>query len=144
MRREKLHNIAIIAHVDHGKTTLIDKLLHQSGALQRGEDQQERLMDSNDIERERGITILAKNTGISWNGHRLNIIDTPGHELFAAMRQRGANATDIGELELEPLRLRVCPRHATPIGSPGCTPRCARARRGTGARPAGARCPTSW
>lgn len=94
MRREKLHNIAIIAHVDHGKTTLIDKLLHQSGALQRGEDQQERLMDSNDIERERGITILAKNTAISWNGHRLNIIDTPGHADFGGEVERILSMVD--------------------------------------------------
>ena len=94
MRREKLHNIAIIAHVDHGKTTLIDKLLHQSGALQRGEDQQERLMDSNDIERERGITILAKNTAINWNGHRLNIIDTPGHADFGGEVERILSMVD--------------------------------------------------
>ncbi len=94
MRREKLHNIAIIAHVDHGKTTLIDKLLHQSGALQRGEDQQERLMDSNDIERERGITILAKNTAIRWNGHRLNIIDTPGHADFGGEVERILSMVD--------------------------------------------------
>ena len=72
-----LRNIAIIAHVDHGKTTLIDKLLAQSGVLARGEDETERLMDSNELERERGITILAKNTALDWKGVRINIVDSP-------------------------------------------------------------------
>ena len=74
---ENLRNIAIIAHVDHGKTTLVDKLLQQSGTLEesRGEAE-ERVMDSNDIEKERGITILAKNTAIKWNEFRINIVDT--------------------------------------------------------------------
>ena len=94
MRREKLRNIAIIAHVDHGKTTLIDKLLQQAGALQRGEDQQERLMDSNDIERERGITILAKNTAIDWHDYRINIIDTPGHADFGGEVERILSMVD--------------------------------------------------
>ena len=69
---QNIRNIAIIAHVDHGKTTLIDKLLVQAGALQRGEEDGERLMDSNDIEKERGITILAKNTALEWHDHRIN------------------------------------------------------------------------
>ena len=94
MRREKLRNIAIIAHVDHGKTTLIDKVLQQAGMLQRGEDQQERLMDSNDIERERGITILAKNTAIDWKEHRINIIDTPGHADFGGEVERILSMVD--------------------------------------------------
>jgi len=82
MTDTELRNIAIIAHVDHGKTTLIDKLLSQAGALQRGENEGERLMDSNDLERERGITILAKNTSLTWRNFRINIVDTPGHADF--------------------------------------------------------------
>ncbi len=89
-----LRNIAIIAHVDHGKTTLIDKLLSQAGALARGEDQGERLMDSNDLEKERGITILAKNTAITWNEHRINIVDTPGHADFGGEVERILSMVD--------------------------------------------------
>lgn len=73
---ENLRNIAIIAHVDHGKTTLVDQLLRQSGTLERSELGETRVMDSNDIERERGITILAKNTAIHWKNYRINIVDT--------------------------------------------------------------------
>ncbi len=90
----KLRNIAIIAHVDHGKTTLIDKLLQQAGALQRGEEQVERLLDSNDIEKERGITILAKNTALEWQGHRINIVDTPGHADFGGEVERILSMVD--------------------------------------------------
>lgn len=85
---EKLRNIAIIAHVDHGKTTLIDKLLHQSGTLSSRTDHGERVMDSNDLERERGITILAKNTAITWQDYRINIVDTPGHADFGGEVER--------------------------------------------------------
>ncbi len=74
---ENLRNIAIIAHVDHGKTTLVDKLLQQSGTFDARTEAQERVMDSNDLEKERGITILAKNTAIKWNDYRINIVDTP-------------------------------------------------------------------
>jgi GTP-binding protein len=79
-----LRNIAIIAHVDHGKTTLIDRLLAQSGAFRENQRVAERAMDSNDLERERGITILAKVTSILWKGSRINIVDTPGHADFSA------------------------------------------------------------
>ena len=78
----KLRNIAIIAHVDHGKTTLVDQLLQQSGTLDMRNAPQERIMDSNDLEKERGITILSKNTAITWNDYRINIVDTPGHADF--------------------------------------------------------------
>jgi GTP-binding protein len=91
---EKLRNIAIIAHVDHGKTTLVDKLLSQSGTLDRKDQGSERIMDSNDQERERGITILAKNTAISWNGYRINIVDTPGHADFGGEVERVLSMVD--------------------------------------------------
>ncbi|AJY76348.1 translational GTPase TypA [Paenibacillus beijingensis] len=86
--REKLRNIAIIAHVDHGKTTLVDKLLQQSGTFRDNEVVQERAMDSNDLERERGITILAKNTAINYKDYLINIVDTPGHADFGGEVER--------------------------------------------------------
>ena len=89
-----IRNIAIIAHVDHGKTTLVDKLLKQSGTLDRNEIGQERVMDSNDLERERGITILAKNTAIRWNDYRINIVDTPGHADFGGEVERVMSMVD--------------------------------------------------
>jgi len=91
---QKIRNIAIIAHVDHGKTTLIDKLLRQAGALERGQDEGERLMDSNDIEKERGITILAKNTALTWNDYQINIVDTPGHADFGGEVERILSMVD--------------------------------------------------
>ncbi|SDG62003.1 GTP-binding protein [Pseudomonas benzenivorans] len=91
---ENLRNIAIIAHVDHGKTTLVDKLLRQSGTLERNELNDERVMDSNDQEKERGITILAKNTAINWNGHHINIVDTPGHADFGGEVERVMSMVD--------------------------------------------------
>jgi GTP-binding protein len=91
---ENLRNIAIIAHVDHGKTTLVDKLLHQSGTFDERVQMGERVMDSNDLERERGITILAKNTAIKWNGYRINIVDTPGHADFGGEVERVLSMVD--------------------------------------------------
>ena len=91
---ENLRNIAIIAHVDHGKTTLVDKLLQQSGTLGRKDQDAERIMDSNDQERERGITILAKNTAIKWNDYRINIVDTPGHADFGGEVERVLSMVD--------------------------------------------------
>ncbi len=85
---QKLRNIAIIAHVDHGKTTLVDQLLRQSGTLDARKDIEERVMDSNAIEKERGITILAKNTAITWGDYRINIVDTPGHADFGGEVER--------------------------------------------------------
>ena len=90
----KLRNIAIIAHVDHGKTTLVDQLLRQSGTFSEHEELQERVMDSNDLERERGITILSKNTAISWNGYHINIVDTPGHADFGGEVERVLSMVD--------------------------------------------------
>ena len=87
-------NIAIIAHVDHGKTTLVDKLLHASGTFRENEDVQERVMDSNDIERERGITILAKTTAINYKDYKINILDTPGHADFGGEVERIMNMVD--------------------------------------------------
>jgi len=91
---ENLRNIAIIAHVDHGKTTLVDKLLQQSGTLDRKSQGAERVMDSNDQEKERGITILAKNTAVKWNGYRINIVDTPGHADFGGEVERVLSMVD--------------------------------------------------
>ncbi|HCY4644780.1 TPA: GTP-binding protein, partial [Staphylococcus aureus] len=87
-KREDVRNIAIIAHVDHGKTTLVDELLKQSGIFRENEHVDERAMDSNDIERERGITILAKNTAVDYKGTRINILDTPGHADFGGEVER--------------------------------------------------------
>ena len=91
---DKLRNIAIIAHVDHGKTTLVDKLLAQSGTLETRGEATERVMDSNDLEKERGITILAKNTAIKWNDYRINIVDTPGHADFGGEVERVLSMVD--------------------------------------------------
>lgn len=88
MKREDVRNIAIIAHVDHGKTTLVDQLLRQSGIFRANQEVVDRVMDSNDIERERGITILSKNTAVNYNGTKINIIDTPGHADFGGEVER--------------------------------------------------------
>src|SRR3546814_17622345 len=84
----------MIAHVDHGKTTLVDKLLRQSGTLERNELNDERVMDSNDQEKERGITILAKNTAINWRDYHINIVDTPGHADFGGEVERVMSMVD--------------------------------------------------
>ncbi len=91
---EKLRNIAIIAHVDHGKTTLVDELLRQSGTFAAHEKVDDRVMDSNELEKERGITILAKNTAIDWNGYHINIVDTPGHADFGGEVERVLSLVD--------------------------------------------------
>lgn len=94
MKNENIRNIAIIAHVDHGKTTLVDSLLHQSHVFRENEQVQERVMDSNDLEKERGITILSKNTSVMYNGIKINIVDTPGHADFGGEVERVLKTVD--------------------------------------------------
>ena len=88
MKQEKLRNVAIIAHVDHGKTTLVDALLKQSGVYRDNQEVVDRVMDSNDLERERGITIMAKNTAVTYGDTKINIVDTPGHADFGGEVER--------------------------------------------------------
>ena len=94
MNNKLIRNIAIIAHVDHGKTTLIDNIMKQSGSFRKNQEFNERLMDSGDLERERGITILAKPTSVTWNDIRINIIDTPGHADFGGEVERVLGMAD--------------------------------------------------
>src|SRR5579884_3876077 len=93
-RREDIRNVGIIAHVDHGKTTLVDALLWQSGAFRSGQDVADRVLDSMDLEREKGITILAKNTAVRYGGVKINIVDTPGHADFGGEVERGLTMVD--------------------------------------------------
>src|ERR671939_330628 len=94
MRKENIRNIAIIAHVNHGKTTLVDAMLRQSGIFRENEALVERVMDSNELERERGITILAKITGVHYGTTRINIVDTPGHSDFGGEVERALKVVD--------------------------------------------------
>ena len=94
MINDKIRNIAIIAHVDHGKTTLVDALLKQSHVFRENEQVDERIMDSNDLEKERGITILSKNTSVMYNGVKINIVDTPGHADFGGEVERVLKTVD--------------------------------------------------
>ena len=112
IKRENIRNIAIIAHVDHGKTTLVDAMLAQSGTFRENEQVDERVMDSNDLERERGITILAKNTSLYYKGVKINIIDTPGHADFGGEVERGLEMVDGVLLLVDALRV-VCHRHVS-------------------------------
>ena len=94
IKRNDLRNIAIIAHVDHGKTTLVDAMLRQSGIFRENQKVEDRVMDSNELERERGITILAKNTAVNFNGIKINIVDTPGHADFGGEVERVLKMVD--------------------------------------------------
>src|ERR1022692_2598752 len=94
MTNTSIRNIAIVAHVDHGKTTLVDAMLRRSGIFRKNEEVAERMMDSNDLERERGITILAKTTGIRYHNHKINIVDTPGHSDFGGEVERALKIVD--------------------------------------------------
>jgi GTP-binding protein len=93
-QRDDLRNVAIVAHVDHGKTTLVDAMLWQSGAFRENQDVNDRVMDSMDLEREKGITILAKNTAVQYGDVKINIIDTPGHADFGGEVERGLTMVD--------------------------------------------------
>ena len=129
-----LRNVAIIAHVDHGKTTLVDQLFRQSGTFRENQRVEERAMDSNDLEKERGITILAKCTSVEWNGTRINIVDTPGHADFGAEVERILSMVD-GVILLvdsadfsswerpEASRCRL-PTPSSCLGAPGLAPGC--------------------
>ena len=111
----EIRNIAIIAHVDHGKTTLVDQLLKQSGSVRENQHMAERAMDSNDQERERGITILAKCTSVVWKDTRINIVDTPGHADFGGEVERILNMVD-GALVLVDAAEGVLPQTKFVVG----------------------------
>jgi GTP-binding protein len=111
-QRQDLRNVAIIAHVDHGKTTLVDAMLWQSGAFRANQDVNERVMDSMDLEREKGITILAKNTAVPYGDVKLNIVDTPGHADFGGEVERGLSMVDASRCSWTPPRAR-CRRPAS-------------------------------
>ena len=112
-RQEDLRNVAIVAHVDHGKTTLVDAMLWQSGAFRSGQDVAERVLDSMDLEREKGITILAKNTAVHHRGVKLNIVDTPGHADFGGEVERGLTMVDGVLLLVDAVRGACCPRRGS-------------------------------
>src|SRR3712207_8098832 len=107
-QRNDIRNIAIIAHVDHGKTTLVDALLKQSNVFRENQKVQERVMDSNDLEKERGITILSKNTSVMYNGVKINIIDTPGHADFGGEVERILKRSEEHTSELQSRQYLVC------------------------------------
>ncbi len=112
LTRADLRNVAIVAHVDHGKTTLVDQMLWQSGAFRANQDVADRVMDSMDLEREKGITILAKNTAVRYGDVKVNIVDTPGHADFGGEVERGLSMVD-GVLLLVDASEARCPRPAS-------------------------------
>ena len=120
--RSDLRNLAIIAHVDHGKTTLVDGLLRQTGTFRSNETLVDRVLDSGDLEREKGITILAKQTTVDYQGVRLNIVDTPGHADFGGEVERSLLMVDAVLLLVDARKVR-CPRHGTCCRRP-CSATC--------------------
>jgi GTP-binding protein len=113
-----LRNIAIIAHVDHGKTTLVDGMLKQGGAFRTGQQVAERVMDRMDQERERGITIVSKHTAVHWGGIKLNIVDTPGHADFGGEVERVMNLVDGVLLLVDSVEASSCQRRSKPVFAP--------------------------
>jgi GTP-binding protein len=126
LRRTDVRNIAIIAHVDHGKTSLVDCLIRQSGIFRENQQMQTCLLDSNDLERERGITILAKNIAMMWNGVRVNIIDTPGHADFGGEVERVLKMADGALLLVDAFEGPPPPNPLRPPESPPVRPLAAR------------------
>ena len=116
-QRDDIRNVAIVAHVDHGKTTLVDALLRQTGAFGAHQEMTDRVMDSGDLEREKGITILAKNTAVRWGGVKLNIVDTPGHADFGGEVERGLTMVD-GSCSWSTRPRARCPRPASCCARP--------------------------
>ena len=123
MIRENIRNIAIIAHVDHGKTTLVNEMLKQGGVFRENQQVADRVMDSNDLEKERGITILAKNTSVNYNGIKINVVDTPGHADFGGEVERVLKMVDgvlllIDSFEGPMPQTRFVLQHALALGLP--------------------------
>ena len=135
--RDDIRNVAIVAHVDHGKTTLVDAMLWQSGSFRANQDVAERVMDSMDLEREKGITILAKNTAVRYGDTKINIIDTPGHADFGGEVERGLRMVDGVMLLVDASKGRCRRRGSSSAGTRGAAAGDARRQQGRPSRRAG-------
>ena len=122
MKQENLRNVAIIAHVDHGKTTLVDRLLYAAGVFRANQQVEERVLDSNDQERERGITILSKNISITYKDVKINVIDTPGHADFGGEVERVLNMADGAPADSRRVRGSQAPDALRPLSCAGRQP----------------------